>query len=149
VITFVQEIHYRIPDEEPFGVKAPALVVKDAEGDCDSKSLLAHIILRSLGIGSVLISSEAHKHTMLGLAQPAAGRSFTWQGRKYAFVELTAKRSPVGHVNPQLLRPNDWQVVAMNYKPPGRPPESPRAPPPKQPERGAAEVITGGRIEVN
>jgi hypothetical protein len=115
VVTFVQEIEYRIPAEQPFGIMPPALVVKRKEGDCDSKSLLAHMILGSLGIRSVLVSSEAHKHTMLGLALPASGTTFTWQGTRYAFVETTAKRSPIGHINPSLLRPNDWRVVTMQY----------------------------------
>jgi hypothetical protein len=149
VITFAQEIDYRIPNEEPFGVLPPALVVKAKQGDCDSKSLLAHMVLRSLGIGSVLISSEGHKHTMLGVALPAPGRSFSWQGRKYAFVELTAKRSPIGHINPQLLRPNDWRVVPMSYKPLGRP--TTRSGPKTEPddlEKGVRDIITGGRIRV-
>jgi hypothetical protein len=117
VVSFVQEIEYRIPDEEPFGVRPPALVVKDKAGDCDSKSLLAHMILKSLGLRSVLISSAAHKHTMLGLALPSGGTTFTWQGTTYAFVELTAARSPIGFIQPKLLRPDDWRVVTMRYGP--------------------------------
>jgi Transglutaminase-like superfamily len=116
VLTFVQNITYRIPKEEPFGVKPPTLVLKEREGDCDSKTLLAHIILRDLGIDSVLISSEAHKHTMLGVALPSGGTTFTYSGRRYAFVELTAKRAPMGYIDPRLLRPNDWRVVKMRYK---------------------------------
>ncbi len=149
VVTFAQEIHYRIPKEEPFGVLPPALVVREKHGDCDSKSLLAHILLRSLGIESVLISSDAHKHTMLGVALPAGGQSFSWQGRKYAFVELTAARSPIGHINPQLLRPNDWRVVPMRYKKPGRPDVArPKGPKP-DPEKGVRDIITGGRIRID
>jgi len=160
VITFVQEIHYRVPKDEPFGVKPPALVVNDSDGDCDSKSLLAHMILRNLGVASVLISSEAHKHTMLGLALPAPGRSFTWKSRKYAFVELTAKRAPIGFISPKLLRPNDWRVVAMRYRKPGQPPttgetqdtkkkrKKQKSKRKKQP-RGADDIITGGKIRVD
>jgi hypothetical protein len=121
VVTFVQEMEYRIPEEQPFGVMPPALVVKRREGDCDSKSLLAHMILASLSIRSVLVSSEAHKHTMLALALPASGTTFSWQGTRNAFVEMTAKRSPIGHINPQLLHPNDWRVVTMRYPGSGTP----------------------------
>ncbi|MBW2454875.1 MAG: hypothetical protein JRI68_10205 [Deltaproteobacteria bacterium] len=115
VVTFVQDIKYEIPKEQPFGVRPPALVVHEAKGDCDSKALLGHMILRRLGIHSVLISSQAHKHTMMGVALTAPGRTFTWQGRRYAFVETTAKRSPIGHIAPKLLRPNDWKVVKIDY----------------------------------
>ncbi len=150
VVTFVQEIQYEIPEDEPFGVLPPALVVKRKKGDCDSKTLLAHMLLRSLGIRSVLISSDAHKHTMLGVAIPSAGQSFTHRGTKYAFVELTAQRSPIGHINPKLLRPNDWRVVSMQYKPLGQPPQASDAPrdaeakPQPKPRRGGAAYILGG-----
>ncbi|HZO15496.1 MAG TPA: hypothetical protein VFB62_19625, partial [Polyangiaceae bacterium] len=138
VLTFVQEVRYEIPDDEPFGVLPPPLVVRLKYGDCDSKSLLGHMILARLGIDSVLISSEAHKHTMLGVALPAPGTSFEWQGRRYAFVETTAKHSPIGHINPQLLRPNDWRVVAMRVTPPIKTTPSPI---------GADNVI-GGAIRI-
>ena len=150
VLTFVQEIEYRIPEDEPFGVMPPALVVRNRWGDCDSKTLLAHMILRSLGIRTVLISSDAHKHTMLGIAVPAPGRSFKYQGSKYAFVEMTAKRSPVGHINPKLLRPNDWRVVKMTYKKVG---PLPKAGDDDAPEStgggGAAEILGGGKIKLD
>ncbi len=123
VITFVQAITYEIPKGEPFGVRPPALVVREKKGDCDSKALLGHLILRRLGIHSVLISSQAHKHTMLGVALPAAGKSFSWKGRRYAFVETTAKRSPIGHIDPKLLRPNDWQTVRLDYDQVAKPSE--------------------------
>lgn len=116
VLTFVQNIRYDQPNEEPFGVLPPGVVVRQARGDCDSKALLAHMILRDLGIGSVLISSDAHHHTMLGVRLPASGKSFTWRGGRYAFLEITAARSPLGHIHPKLLRPNDWRVVPMRYE---------------------------------
>ena len=115
IVGFVQEIHYKIPNNEPFGVKPPALGVQHKWGDCDSKSLLAHMLLGRLGIRSVLVSSNAHKHTMLGVAIPAAGTTFTNRGTRYAFTELTAKRAPIGHINPKLLRPNDWRIQSMRY----------------------------------
>jgi hypothetical protein len=170
IITFAQEIHYRIPHEEPFGVLPPALVAKQSWGDCDSKSLLAHMILRELGIHSVLISSKAHKHTMLGLALPAPGSSFTWNARRYAFVELTAKRAPIGYIHPKLLRPNDWKVEKMNYhparydvgdddadtteepkpKPKTQPKRKPRRKPSRKRRRNdASKLIGGGYIRID
>ena len=150
VITFVQEIKYKIPKNEPFGVKPPALVVREKDGDCDSKTLLAHMILRSIGVRSVIISSNAHAHSMLGVRLPAPGTTFTWKGRKYAFVEMTAKRSPIGHINRKLLRPNDWRVVPMNYKKLGKPTTRVKKPKPKPKKpRGPAEIIKGGRIRIN
>jgi hypothetical protein len=130
-------------------VLPPALVAKQRWGDCDSKALLAHMLLRHLGLQSVLISSEAHRHTMLGLALPAGGSSFEWRGRRYAFVELTAKRSPIGQINPELLRPNDWQVVQLSYKAKGYevgPKSTPDAPTRSKTPKPPDEIRGGGKI---
>jgi hypothetical protein len=113
VVTWVQSIKYEIPTGEPFGVLPPALVVSLRKGDCDSKSLLAHMILHDLGVDSVMVSSTAHRHGMVGIALPVQGTTFSWSGRRYAFTEVTAKGSPIGHINPSLLRPNDWRAIPI------------------------------------
>jgi len=116
VVTFVQAIPYEVPDKEPFGVLPPALVVSRKKGDCDSKALVAHMILHELGIDSVMLASNAHRHEMLGIALPAPGTTITYGGRRYAFTEMTAKGSPIGHVNSELLAPNDWKVLAVKVE---------------------------------
>ncbi len=113
VIAFGQHIHYRIPKKEPFGILPPGLVVAERWGDCDSKALVVAMILRELNIDVVLISSRAHKHTMLGVGLPSGGASFRFRSRRYAFVEMTAKHSPIGHIKRTLLHPNDWQATAL------------------------------------
>jgi hypothetical protein len=115
VVTFVQNIHYERPKDQPFEILPPASVVAEERGDCDSKSLLAHLILREFDIDSVMLSSRAHAHAMLGIAIPAPGTKFVFRGRSYAFTELTAKDSPIGHINPELLRPDDWRVVPTRW----------------------------------
>jgi hypothetical protein len=115
VVTFVQAIPYEIPEKEPFGVLPPALVASQRKGDCDSKALLAHMILHGLGVDTMMVSSNAHHHTMLGIALPAQGKSFKSDGRSYAFTEMTAKGSPIGHINPPLLSPDDWKPVAFAF----------------------------------
>lgn len=141
VVTFVQAIPYEIPEQEPFGVLPPALVASQRKGDCDSKALLAHMILRELGIESMMIGSNAHHHEMLGIALPAPGTKFTYAGRDYAFTEMTAKGSPIGHINPRLLAPNDWKPMPIEIPraaapEPDRPaPSDPKPSRPKKPRR--------------
>jgi hypothetical protein len=118
VVTFVQAIPYEIPEQEPFGVLPPALVASRRKGDCDSKALLAHMILHGLGVDTMMVGSSAHHHEMLGIALPAQGTKFTYAGRDYAFTEMTAKGSPIGHINPQLLAPNDWKPVPFAFPKP-------------------------------
>lgn len=109
VLAFVQAVPYEIPDD-PFGIKPPALVVAERSGDCDSKSLLGHMILKALGVDSVIVSSKAHAHTLLGVALPASGTTFKFKGTTYAFAETTAVGSPIGFINPDLKSPSDWRV---------------------------------------
>lgn len=114
VVTFVQAIPYEIPDQ-PFGVLPPALVASQHRGDCDSKALLAHMVLHGLGVDTIMVGSSAHHHEMLGIALPAQGRKLTYAGTDYAFTEMTAKGSPIGHINPSLLSPNDWKPVPFVF----------------------------------
>lgn len=116
IVGFVQYIRYEIPESEPFGLLPPALVAQERRGDCDSKALLAHMLLEDMGVGSIMISSMAHRHAMLGIALPSPGTTFTHEGRRYAYTECTAKGSPIGHINPDLLRPNDWKAVPVRLR---------------------------------
>lgn len=115
VVNFVQNIQYEVPKDKPFGVLPPALVVSQKRGDCDSKSLLGHMILGSMGLDTILVSSNAHKHAMLAINIPSSGTKINYEGRQYSFTEMTAKGSPVGYINPKLLSPNDWVPVPVNF----------------------------------
>lgn len=111
VVNFVQDIQYLEPDDEPFGMLAPALVLSRSSGDCDSKSLLAHMILAEFGIDSILLSSVAHRHAMLGIALPVKGTKMVVEGREYAFTELTARGAVIGYLFPKNAKPDDWKPV--------------------------------------
>ena len=113
VVSFVQSIPYSIPDDEPFQVLPPALVLARGKGDCDSKVVLAHALLRQIGVDSIVLSSNAHAHAMLGIAVPTVGKKIRYQGRDYAFTEMTAENSPPGRISPEFTRPNDWRVVPV------------------------------------
>lgn len=150
VVSFVQHIRYEIPEEHPFGVLPPGSVVKQKRGDCDSKALLGFMILRELGVRSVVLSSKSHAHSMLGIAVPSVGKTFDHRGTTYAFLETTAKGSPIGHINPELLRPNDWKVMEMNLVPDEALPAFDAPPPPEEEDddplqkRDIFDVIEGG-----
>lgn len=116
VTSFVQAIPYQIPEKLPFGLLPPALVAARKTGDCDSKALLLHMLLASLGIDSVLLTSDAHRHSMLAVAVPAQGDKIVHEGRSYAWVETTAKNAPIGWVSKDLLKPNDWVVVPVRVR---------------------------------
>jgi transglutaminase-like putative cysteine protease len=114
VVAFVQSIKYEVPDE-PFGLLPPALVASERRGDCDSKSLLAVVLLKKLGIDAVMIQSEAHHHTMFGIALPAPGAWIEFEGRRYAFTEATHIGWPIGQIDPKVTHPNDWHASKVHF----------------------------------
>lgn len=116
VMSYVQAIPYEIPKDRPFGLLPPALVAAQKKGDCDSKALLLHMLLESIGVDSVMLTSDAHRHSMLGVAIPAQGTKITHEGRSYAFVETTAKSAPIGWISKDLLKPNDWIVIPLRNR---------------------------------
>lgn len=113
VISFVQAIPYSVPSDEPFEVLPPALVLARGKGDCDSKVVLAHALLRQIGVDSIVLSSHAHAHAMLGIAVPTVGKKIRYQGRDYAFTEMTSPNALPGMVSPTFMHPNDWRVVPV------------------------------------
>jgi len=115
-MSYVQAIPYEIPKDRPFGLLPPALVAAQKKGDCDSKALLLHMLLDSLGVDSGLLTSDGDGHSMLGVAIPAQGTKITHEGRSYAFVETTAKNAPIGWISKELLTPNDWVVVPVRVR---------------------------------
>lgn len=135
IVSFVQAIHYEIPKDEPFGVLPPALVLSQRRGDCDSKSLLALMLLHSIGVDAILVDSDSHSHSMLGIALPVSGTTFDYAGRRYAFTECTAVGWPIGKRDPKLASPNDWRAVPVHLPatPGAPPPAHTQGPPPQKP----------------
>lgn len=133
VMSYVQAIPYEIPKDRPFGLLPPALVAAQKKGDCDSKALLLLMLLDSLGIESVLLNSDAHRHAMLGVNLPAQGTKIKHEGRSYVFVETTAKNAPIGWISKELLTPNDWIVVPVDIH--------------KRDAAKSSSVVTGKAIE--
>jgi hypothetical protein len=112
VVSFVQNITYRLPTERRFGILPPAVVVSDGSGDCDSKALLAAIILEDLGIDAVMLYSQPLAHAALGVALPSTGgTTFASGGRKYLFVEVTNPGWGIGIVPPEYDKPRQWEVI--------------------------------------
>ncbi len=113
LLDFVQRIPYRVPTEDPFEVRPPALVASEDWGDCDSKSLLLISMLDRLGIDAVLLVSKAHAHAVVGIAVPTRGGTHRHRGREYAWAETTAENAPLGWLHPRFRSPDDWQVVRV------------------------------------
>lgn len=118
VVSFVQNIRYRLPTEATaaFGLLPPAIVVADGSGDCDSKALLAVVILRQLGVDAQILLASGLGHAALGVALPVKGKKFALGGKKYAFVEVTAPDWALGSMPPEYDVAREWRVVAVTLR---------------------------------
>jgi hypothetical protein len=108
VVTFVQHIPYTQDMGWTFGIAPPADVAYHRRGDCDSKALLAALVLQELGVGAVMLSSDVHRHAMLGIDVPTGESRTVLGGRSYAMTEVTHPGWPIGRVPPEVRVPNDW-----------------------------------------
>ncbi|WP_375767588.1 hypothetical protein NR798_38830 [Archangium gephyra] len=113
IITFIQRIHYVEPDGQPFGVLPPALVAARDEGDCDSKAVLAVMLLRQAGIDAAILYSDPLAHAAVGVALPVRGPAFRLGNRVYRYAELTTEGWPLGMIPPQHDKPHLWKVLPM------------------------------------
>ena len=113
IITFVQGIRYEVPQEQPFGVLPPALVPAQGRGDCDSKALLAAMLLHQVGIDAVVLSSERLGHAAVGVGLPGPGMQLEHAGRSYRYAEVTSAGWPIGMVPPKYDRPRLWNVMPV------------------------------------
>ncbi|MDP3156944.1 MAG: hypothetical protein Q8N23_30010 [Archangium sp.] len=118
VVSFVQNITYRLPTEDTaaFGMLPPAIVVADGSGDCDSKALLAVVILRQLNVDAVVLLASGLGHAALGVALPVTGKKFPYQGKKYAFVEVTTPGWALGHLPPEYDVDKAWKVIPVEVQ---------------------------------
>ncbi|QRO02463.1 hypothetical protein JRI60_10350 [Archangium violaceum] len=111
IITFVQHIHYAEPADQPFGILPPALVPSQDRGDCDSKAVLAVMLLRQAGIDAAILYSDPLSHAAVGVALPVRGPPFRLGGRVYRYAELTTEGWPLGMIPPQHDKPHLWKVL--------------------------------------
>ncbi|WP_224372626.1 hypothetical protein [Hyalangium versicolor] len=112
IIGFVQRIHYELPPVEvPFGVIPPALVPAKDSGDCDSKALLAVMLLQQAGIDAVLLYSDRLAHAAVGVGLPGSGTALRREGRSWRYAEVTAEGWPIGMIPPQYDKPQLWTVI--------------------------------------
>jgi hypothetical protein len=114
IVTYVQSIEYRLVKDDPYGLVPPALVV-NSTGDCDSKALLAVMLLRMVRIEAVIIESQAARHAMVGIGLPLGRDRIRHRGRSYAVVETTYRNWPIGRMPPKMASYRDWRVVPVRF----------------------------------
>jgi hypothetical protein len=90
VLAWVQGFVY-VRDERGTDFVPPLAAAYGATGDCDSRAVVAAIVLERLGVGSILMVSREYSHAMIGVDVPGGGQRFGFGGKDYLVGETTAK----------------------------------------------------------
>lgn len=69
----------------------PLTAAYEGRGDCDSRAMVAAIILERRGIDSILMVSAEYSHALLGVDVPGGGQRFKFEDKDYLVGETTAK----------------------------------------------------------
>lgn len=117
---FVREYHIKRKPCLPnivAGVQSPYEFMHTLKGDCDTRSLLAHAVLRKLQISSSIWISEEFGHSIVGIGVPSTSKAKkVLNGVPHYGVELTAKGYRVGMISPQQMNMNYWDIALFkNY----------------------------------
>lgn len=113
ILGFVQRIRYELPTDMAFGIVPPALVPAQDRGDCDSKAVLAVMLLQQAGIDAVLLYSDPLAHAAVGVGLPGTGTRLRHGGRSYQYAEVTAEGWPLGMIPPRYDKPRLWKVLPL------------------------------------
>ncbi len=105
VISFVQHITYKT-DKESTGKaefpKYPLVTVYEGNGDCEDTAILLTSMLKAMGYDCVLIeyagTATEEGHMAVGIAGDFSGACYTYQGKKYFYVETTNTGWDIGEV---------------------------------------------------
>ncbi len=112
IIDFIQQIPYEIPDNY-YGLYSPADLLYRNAGDCDSKSVLAALILKQLGYDTAIYYSDEYAHAMLGLNVPSTGEYLELNGKPYYFTEMTAPGWQIGEISPDCADLKYWHIISI------------------------------------
>lgn len=114
ILSWVQNFAYRrtgsLSDLEPAWV-----CINEESGDCDSLGLAYMAILEHLGFDSVLMISEKHSHSLVGVDVNGPGARFPFDGTQWLVAELTADVS-IGMIAADQSNPEDWMGFDLGFR---------------------------------
>ncbi len=113
VVTMIQNIEYDDPGGE-IGIFPPTITLAKEFGDCDTKSILAYVILEKLGFDVAIMGSEEYSHAMLGVATSATGKYLTLGGKRYYFLEMTYPNWWLGEIAPDCNNLRYWYAFKLD-----------------------------------
>ena len=119
VISFVQSLRY-VSDLDSKGeeeyVRFPIETLVDGEGDCEDLAILAASILHEMGYDVLLVVLPDHLALAVDCRDVDEGTFFTYQGRKYYFLEVTNPGWKIGQI-PDEFSNSQAKLVPLDYQP--------------------------------
>ena len=111
ILAWVQGFVY-VRDEAGSDFIPPMKAAYGATGDCDSRAVVAAIILQRLGIDAILMVSKDYSHAMLGVDAPGGGQRFAFKGKQYLVAETTAKVG-IGMIAADMMDWKKWMGIDL------------------------------------
>jgi len=114
VLAWVQGFNYERDKAEESGFTPPLAAAYGASGDCDSRAVVAAIVLERLGIDSILMVSREYSHAMLGVDVPGGGQRFAFNGKNYLVGETTTKVG-IGMIAATMADWSKWMGIDLAH----------------------------------
>ena len=114
VLAWVQSFNYERDKAEESGFTPPLAAAYEATGDCDSRAVVAAIVLERLGIDSILMVSREYSHAMLGVDVPGGGQRFAFNGKNYLVGETTTKIG-IGMIAASMADWSKWMGIHLAH----------------------------------
>ena len=122
VVRFVQLINYERPldivrdrrrADNYYDFFTPNQLMFYENGDCDTKAVLLGILLKRLGIDTVILWLDRFQHVMVGVNINSSGYYYEYGAKKYYYIEVTAVQD-IGQIYAGWHDRSAWQAVPLS-----------------------------------
>lgn len=106
----IKENPGRCAPNQAFGITTPLEFLATGQGDCDSRTLLAHTVLKHFGFNAAILSSDVYSHSILGINLPYNGQVYEDGSSRYVLWETTDKNFKPGIISSEVRNLNYWKI---------------------------------------
>lgn len=110
ILQWLQNFKYERQNKKPTDsdfTSLPAILCGDGS-DCDSRSVLACVLLKSMGMKTALFISQEYKHAVYGVDLNKSGAKITVENTSYLLNETTAKNVAQGLIASDMNDTEKW-----------------------------------------
>lgn len=110
ISTLIKQNPGRCSPNNRFGITTPVEFLTTGQGDCDSRTLLAHTILKHFGFETAILSSDIYKHSILGINLPYSGMFYDSGYARYSLWETTNINFSPGNIPVEVSNTKYWSI---------------------------------------